>query len=235
MPEISVIIPTLNEEKFLSKTLEGLSKQTFRDFEIIIVDGYSTDRTVEIAKKFGARIIQTRKKGVSVARNIGARAARGKIIAMTDADVNYLTDWLEQIHKNFVVRKVDMVWGPNYWIDPPLFVGILHELAALWNINFSNKLLLVCNTNIAFSKTGFLKIGGYREDLQLLDDYDIGIRSLNHLKVYFDARNITHSSARRVATLRLFLKLVKNYARAYIQYHMKGTTDVVQHPVRSSK
>ena len=75
MPEISVIIPALNEQKYIGNPLGGLKSQTFKDFETIVVDGGSKDRTVSIARK-SAKVIVCREKGVSAARNRGAAAVR---------------------------------------------------------------------------------------------------------------------------------------------------------------
>ncbi|MCL5008620.1 MAG: glycosyltransferase family 2 protein, partial [Candidatus Marsarchaeota archaeon] len=69
MPKISVIIPSYNEEKYLNYPLNALHKQTFKDFEIIVVDGNSSDKTRDIAKKHGARIIIEKRKGIGLARN----------------------------------------------------------------------------------------------------------------------------------------------------------------------
>ena len=59
IPKISVVIPTLNEEKYLPFCLESLTKQTFKEFEIIIADGNSTDKTQEIAHKYTKKVIRT--------------------------------------------------------------------------------------------------------------------------------------------------------------------------------
>ena len=75
-PELSVIIPALNEEKYIGHAIAGLRKQTFRDFETIVVDGGSIDRTCEIARGY-ARIFVHRKRGAGRARNFGAKKARG--------------------------------------------------------------------------------------------------------------------------------------------------------------
>ena len=75
---ISIIIPTLNEARFLPKLLESIKKQTFTDYEVIVADAGSKDKTLEIAKKYGARIV----KGGFPAegRNAGARAAKGDFL-----------------------------------------------------------------------------------------------------------------------------------------------------------
>ena len=81
IPMISVVIPTYNEERDIGDLLESLAKQTFKNFEVIIVDNYSNDRTIEIVNRFKGRInirIYKIKSNVSKARNFGAEKARVK-------------------------------------------------------------------------------------------------------------------------------------------------------------
>ena len=88
MPKVSVIIPAYNAERFLRQTIESVLAQTFRDFEIIVVDDGSKDETAEIAESFGAPVICRRKTngGVSSARNLGIKEAKGEYVAFLDAD-----------------------------------------------------------------------------------------------------------------------------------------------------
>jgi glycosyltransferase involved in cell wall biosynthesis len=89
--KISIIIPTLNEEKFLPKLLESLSYQTDQDFEVIIVDGRSKDKTVDVARSFVGKVprlsvVVSDKRGVSYQKNLGATKAAGEWILFIDAD-----------------------------------------------------------------------------------------------------------------------------------------------------
>ncbi|MEK7663989.1 MAG: glycosyltransferase [Patescibacteria group bacterium] len=82
---LSIIIPTLNEEDYLSGLLESIKRQTFKDYEIIIADANSTDTTLKIAKSYGCRIT---KGGLPAkGRNEGAKVAKGDILLFLDADV----------------------------------------------------------------------------------------------------------------------------------------------------
>jgi len=89
-PFFSIVIPTLNEEKYLPLLLEDLSKQTFIDFEVIHVDGNSEDKTVKKAgewrKKFYLKTEKTKTRNVSFQRNLGGKKARGEWIIFMDAD-----------------------------------------------------------------------------------------------------------------------------------------------------
>ena len=87
-PTISVVIPAFNAEAYVAETLESVLAQTYRDFEIILVDDGSTDQTAAVVQSFGGsiRYIRTDNRGPSHARNTGIRAAKGQYIAFLDAD-----------------------------------------------------------------------------------------------------------------------------------------------------
>lgn len=81
---VSVNIPTLNSERTLEKCLESVKNQTYPNIELIVIDSYSKDKTVEIAKKYGAKIYYA--KTLSEARKIGARKSKGEYILLLDSD-----------------------------------------------------------------------------------------------------------------------------------------------------
>ena len=83
---ISVIIPAHNEEAYLERTLEALSRQNYGWFEVIVVANGCTDRTDAIARGRCQRLIVLSQKGLGVARNLGARMARGEMLLFLDAD-----------------------------------------------------------------------------------------------------------------------------------------------------
>ena len=97
--EISVIVPTLNEENYIEGCLESISKQTIpRDkYEIIVSDGSSTDRTVEIANKYADLVVVSEKRGIWWGRNYGAEYARGRFLVFIDADTQIKKDYLETV------------------------------------------------------------------------------------------------------------------------------------------
>lgn len=114
---ISVVIPTYNEEKNIERCLEALNEQTIprEDFKVIVVDGQSTDRTVEIAQRYADKVIQQVSKGVGGARNDSAMMARGDIIVTTDADCISYSEWLEVVQGHFEDESVIAVTG---FLDP---------------------------------------------------------------------------------------------------------------------
>jgi len=119
---ISVVIPTFNEEENIAQCLVSLRHQTVprSEYEIIIVDGGSKDRTREIAGKYADKVfIQTSRK-VGGARNDGIMAATGDIVATTDADCIIPPIWIETITKGFDEKNVVLLYGPVYPIEESL-------------------------------------------------------------------------------------------------------------------
>lgn len=134
---ISIIIPTYNEEDVLKSCLESLSLQTFRDFEIIIVDDGSSDSTKDIVEGFKSKIsnlkfLKQEHKGAGAARNLGAKNTQGSILVFVDADMtfdkDFLTDLVGPIKKGEVKgtfsREEYVANWDNVW-------------ARCWNINES--------------------------------------------------------------------------------------------------
>ena len=98
MPTISVIIPAYNVERWISQTIKSVQEQTFSDFEIIVIDDGSTDKTLEIIKGIRdhrLKVLSRQHAGVSVARNVGIANATGDFIAFLDADDLWTSDSLE--------------------------------------------------------------------------------------------------------------------------------------------
>ena len=96
MPKLSIIIPCKNEEEQLPKLLASIKRQTFTDYEIIVADAHSKDRTREIAESFGARVVEGGMPGPG--RNKGALQAQGTHLLFLDADVTFLSHrYLENV------------------------------------------------------------------------------------------------------------------------------------------
>jgi glycosyltransferase involved in cell wall biosynthesis len=140
-PFFSIVIPTLNEEKYLPSLLKDLNLQTYQDFEVIHVDGRSDDKTIEKSssfdKKLNLKIEQVKKRNVSFQRNIGANIASGKWIIFMDADNRLPKYFLQGVKYNLEKHpKVDgftcYINHKNYEIQhKPLIasINIFTELA----------------------------------------------------------------------------------------------------------
>jgi len=102
MPEISVVVPNLNEAKYLPLFLESLERQTLKDWELIVVDGGSTDGSLEILRKYGkAKVIVDKTRNIGYIRNVGAEYATTDILFHTSSDVILPETLLEEIVETF--------------------------------------------------------------------------------------------------------------------------------------
>lgn len=157
-PRFSIVIPCYNEESYIGDTLKSLQDQTFDDnFEIIVVDNNSTDRSAAIARQHGARVILEVKSGVCWARQAGTEAASGEIIISSDADTIFAPDWLQKIDATFKRnKKYVAVAGPciyrsgPYWgkVYPKILFGAVNSYTLFFGHPF-----YATATNIAFKKS----------------------------------------------------------------------------------
>jgi len=110
---ISVIIPTYNSEKTIEACIKSLLKQSFhkKQYEIIVVDDGSTDRTVELISKYPVKLFKRPHKGPAAARNFGAKHAKGKILLFTDADCVPDKNWIEYMVEPFKNEQIVGVSG----------------------------------------------------------------------------------------------------------------------------
>lgn len=114
MKETSIIIRTLNEEKHLGNLLQSLKEQEYQDFEVVVVDSGSKDKTIDIARAFGARIIEIESRDFTFgyALNVGCKVGKGKYFVFASAHVLPVhKDWLSNLVLPFENEKVAMVYG----------------------------------------------------------------------------------------------------------------------------
>ncbi len=166
--KLSVVIPFYNEEKLIEKCLHSILNQTIdkKDYEIILVDNNSTDRTSEIARKMGIW-----------AKQFGAKRAKGEIIVVTDADAIVEKTWLENILKIFEDKKLMCIGGTvlatgnnKMSINILKFFDFFAQICQIVGIPF------IWGTNMAVRKSAFEKVGGFNTRLKTGDDWEFVLR-----------------------------------------------------------
>lgn len=165
---LSIIIPTLNEEKYLPLLLDSIKKQDYSDYEIIVADARSQDRTIGIAKEYGCKVVEG--GIITKGRNEGAKAAKGNILFFLDADVflppHFIRNSVEDFKKRnlgiagFLIfplsdKKVDKFWFKVFNLYSWLMHKISpHSVAA-----------------IMAKRETHDKIGGFNEKIAFVEDY----------------------------------------------------------------
>lgn len=203
-PFFSVVIPTLNEELFLPKLLDDLVKQKEKDFEVVIVDGFSQDKTSLIVKdyqkKLSINFFQNSKKNVSSQRNFGALKAKGEYLVFLDADSRINSSFLKKV-KKFIEKNKGLIFLPyilpdkKFKLYKPLFdiSNILVELSQ----NLPKKFSL--GGSIIIERNFFQTIGGFDETLFIAEDHELvqrasswGVKTkfIKDAYVYFSLRRI---------------------------------------------
>jgi glycosyltransferase involved in cell wall biosynthesis len=112
--KISIIVPTLNEEKTLPNLLLSLKNQTTQNYEVIIIDGGSTDETANIARAYDSRIVVEKGLPEYPSRNLGAKIANGEILLFTCADVVFPVELLAKVDWSFKDEQLIALTGPDY-------------------------------------------------------------------------------------------------------------------------
>jgi len=220
---ISVVVPALNEEKYIGQCLSSLTAQTYPSdfYEIVVVDNASKDRTSEIARGFGARVVYERRRGVSWARHRGVEEARGEIIAGTDADTMAPSIWLEEIARVFGKDdELGAVTGPILVHDGTT----LDRLGARCISNSATRLSylvrrgVVMGNNFAVRARDYWRVGGFDTSLSSAEDIDLGARLSEVTRTTFNPNMVMYVSARRTREgyLRLFLRTSADYVRVVL-------------------
>ena len=177
---VSVVIPALNEEEFIEDTLKSLKAQTKPPVEIIIMDNGSTDRTVEIAKRYADRVIIVPDVSIVQLRQKGAEEARNPIIVSTDADTTFPPDWLKTLKGHFSDPSVVAVGGSI----SPLVPGITENLYTR-GLNASASTGLFLGANMAFRRQAFLDAGGYIK-VRRAEDWALATRLRTQGRLVFE-------------------------------------------------
>lgn len=202
---LSIIIPTHNEEHYLPKLLKCIKEQDYKDYEIIIGDSFSTDKTIEIARRYGCRIVKDMvpNGGPARGRNNGAKAAKGDMLLFMDADVRISDDFLHKAAAELKERKID---AAGCYLVPDsgnIFDKFNHFVLNSWFGVMQYIWPHMVGQCIFSKKKIHRKLNGFDETILFAEDMDYVNRSrkfgkfrmLNSVKIISSTRRFKHENA----------------------------------------
>jgi glycosyltransferase involved in cell wall biosynthesis len=218
----SIVIPAYNEEKYIEETLKSIINQSYQNFEIIVVDCFSEDKTEKIAMDYGAKILKCRKGNIGLARRTGCFAAKGDVIVSASADTIYANDWLEKLIEP-IKNGYDMTFGPVYYYNPTKIEKIL---TFIYNdflthpLTFLN-IVPVCGDNLAVEKKFYFKIGGFKP-MQTCEDNDLAKRAMKNGNVTYVKEAVAFASPRRFREWGA-IKFISFHFKNYLKYNLMNS------------
>jgi glycosyltransferase involved in cell wall biosynthesis len=197
-PLVSIIITAREEEEYIEKTLKALRAQTYKNIEIIVTDDCSTDKTVEIARKYADRV-ESKPCNISEGRNFGAGFASGEFLLFVNADVRLDENWIKNALETYRKYKPSLVFGT---FEPMEKTGKSKVFSTIcmnivrdsYRFGF---LRTMGECNFFLKKSIFEEVGGYDKRRSCFEDLDLGDRLRKYGRVILEERCRSYASFRR--------------------------------------
>jgi peptidoglycan/xylan/chitin deacetylase (PgdA/CDA1 family) len=192
LPFVSVVIPVYNEETLLAGCLASLKRQDYQGvYEVIVVNNACTDRSPDMARANGIRVVGQPTKGYVGALRTGFAAARGRVIACTDADTRVPPSWLSGLVQCLLYDPhVVAVGGIFRLFDCNPFLTWLGNLAGYFNWHLAGG-------NMAIWKWAYHRVGGFDPKINMGTDVELGLRLKRLGRVSINRRLVVETSGRR--------------------------------------
>ncbi len=223
----SVLIPTLNEENYIGILLQALVNQEFKDFEVVVVDAVSEDKTKQVVETFkdkiDIRFVESPKRGVSFQRNYAANLAKAENLIFFDADVSPEPDFISKIDDYLEKNPSDILSSWNVPISDKFVDEFLYWVFNRFYLEpLKDKFPAAVGTFIYVKKSSFNAVGGFQEQVRLAEDFDLVRRMfkegykfalLKEPKIKFSVRRLEKEGR---------VQFVWKNIRAAFDYHLKG-------------
>lgn len=192
-PFFSVIIPSFNRGYCLDRAISSVFQQTYKNYELIVVNDGSSDGTDVFLKSLAKiKVINTgtpgKPIGVSRARNKAVQEAKGEWLCFLDSDDEWLPKKLE-LQKNYIEQypETQIVHGEERWIRRGVRVNPMKKHQKSGGKIFLNclNLCLISPSTVAIKRETFDKVGGFREDFPVCEDYDLWLKITSLMPVGF--------------------------------------------------
>jgi len=203
--KISIIIPTINEANNLPLLLSDLLT-TYKEGEIIIVDCGSEDRTIDVAKIYGAKIYRSKEKNRGLQLDIGAKSSKGEWLIFLHADTRLTYDWLKKIN-SFLKGNKNSIYYFEFKINHKKIIYRVLEIL----VNFRSKFFKhpYGDQGLIIHRTTYFKNNGFRK-IPLMEDIDFLMR-LNNKKDLKQLNLPIFISSRKWEKTNIFLQALKNW------------------------
>lgn len=180
-PLVSVIIPTYNRATTLEDAIESALNQTFRNFELLIVDDGSTDHTTQLVEKYHstAKYLLQTNKGVAAARNTGIQNSQGKLICFLDSDDRWAKNKLElQVELMTSNPRIKICYTDETWIRGGVRVNQkkYHQKYSGWIYQRCLPLCIISCSSAMIHRDVFDRVGLFDESMIVCEDYDLWLR-----------------------------------------------------------
>jgi len=219
-PQVSIIIPTLQEQDYIAATLSQL-RHLKPPVEVIVVDAGSRDKTVEVANGLATHVYRIDKRGIAAGRNYGARKAKGDILIFLDTDVSIPASFMEKVFQTF---RDSTVAGATCNIMPFRNQIVTAVFFRLYNLVIRATCKFKPHSRgefFAVRKTAFQKAKGFNETMPCLEDHDLANRLSKQGKFVFITDLTVYESLRRFRKLG-FRRVVGTWIVDYIFFILRG-------------
>lgn len=187
LPKISIVTPSYNQAKYIKATIDSVLSQDYPNLEYIVMDGGSTDGTVEILKSYGKKIKWESKadKGQTHAINKGLRLATGEVLAYLNSDDIYLPGTLSRVGEYYQQTKADWITGDCLVIDengvPSRGGWLIRAYKRFLMALYSRPTLMIADSMLPqpstfWSRRAWERVGEFNEDYHYVMDYDYWLR-----------------------------------------------------------
>lgn len=218
--KISIITVTYNSDKTLHDCMESVLQQTYPDIEYILVDGLSTDHTVDIIRsneyRFNGRLrwISEKDAGLYDAMNKGIRMATGDVVGILNSDDFFTSnDVIESVARSFDEKDVDAVYGDIHFVKPTdLGKCVRYYSSAFFRPFLFRFGLQPAHPSFYCKKKWYDKLGGYRLDLKIAADFELLTRFLykHRLKTTYLKKNFVTMRTGGLSTCSLYNRHILN-------------------------
>jgi len=192
MVKISIIIPTFNSEKFLKITFKSILSQTYKNYEVIVCDNYSKDRTKNIVKYFlkldkNIKFFQKKDKGVADALNFGFKKAKGQILCWLNSDDLYFhSNVLKVISEEYERTRFNFLIGNFINIDSAnKVIKSFYSFIPKKKIKYFFYYNQIFTGSLFFSKNAYKKFGGFNNTFKYSFEYDLIFFLLKNFKGFY--------------------------------------------------